>query len=122
MFFNLHTLQKLNETELGSLNFLLYVFFFQRQYFILGKSVFDFLKDNNYEPYPLEHVRSMAYELCLSVNFIHTHRNNFFLLSLRIINSQQVICISTEKVKRMHIYELCLRIIDSKHVIYLQTR
>jgi len=41
---------------------------------LLGKSVFDFLKDNNYEPYPLEHVRSMAYELCLSINFIHTHR------------------------------------------------
>merc|ERR1719300_1985360 len=24
---------------------------------LLGKSVFDFLKDNNYSPYPLEHVR-----------------------------------------------------------------
>ena len=38
-----------------------------------GKSVFDFLKDNNYEPYPIEHVRSIAYELTLAVNFIHTH-------------------------------------------------
>jgi len=41
---------------------------------LLGKSVFDFLKDNNYEPYPLEHVRSISYELCLSVDFIHSHR------------------------------------------------
>eukprot|EP00088_Acartia_fossae_P054831 TRINITY_DN6330_c0_g1_i1.p1 TRINITY_DN6330_c0_g1~~TRINITY_DN6330_c0_g1_i1.p1 ORF type:complete len:573 (-),score=104.11 TRINITY_DN6330_c0_g1_i1:1256-2974(-) len=40
---------------------------------LLGKSVFDFLKDNNYEPYPIEHVRSIAYELTLAVNFIHTH-------------------------------------------------
>jgi len=40
---------------------------------LLGKSVFDFLKDNNYEPYPIEHVRSVAYELTLSVNFIHEH-------------------------------------------------
>jgi len=29
----------------------------------LGKSVFEFLKDNSYQPYPLEHVRQMAYEL-----------------------------------------------------------
>jgi len=41
---------------------------------ILGKSVFDFLKDNNYEPYPLEHVRQMAYELCYSCNFLHKNR------------------------------------------------
>lgn len=41
---------------------------------ILGKSVFDFLKDNNYAPYPMEHVRQMAYELCLSVNFLHENR------------------------------------------------
>jgi len=41
---------------------------------LLGKSVFDFLKDNNYNPYPIEHVRQVAYELCLSVNFLHEHR------------------------------------------------
>ena len=41
---------------------------------ILGKSVFDFLKDNAYNPYPLEHVRQMAYELCFSVNFLHRNR------------------------------------------------
>ena len=40
----------------------------------IGKSVFDFLKDNNYSPYPLEHVRQIAYELCLSVSFLHANR------------------------------------------------
>jgi len=41
---------------------------------LLGKSVFDFLKDNDYTPYPLEHVRQISYELCLSVAFLHSHR------------------------------------------------
>jgi len=41
---------------------------------LLGKSVFDFLKDNNYAAYPIEHVRQIAYELCLSVSFLHANR------------------------------------------------
>jgi len=41
---------------------------------LLGQSVFDFLKDNNYHPYPVEQVRQVAYELCLSVSFLHSHR------------------------------------------------
>ena len=36
--------------------------------------MFDFLKDNNYSPYPLEHVRQISYELCLSVSFLHANR------------------------------------------------
>ncbi|UYV81682.1 CLK2 [Cordylochernes scorpioides] len=38
---------------------------------MLGLSVFDFLKDNNYQPYPLDHVRHIGYQLCYSVNFLH---------------------------------------------------
>jgi serine/threonine protein kinase len=34
---------------------------------MLGLSVFDFLKDNNYNPYPLDHVRHIAYQLCYAV-------------------------------------------------------
>lgn len=41
---------------------------------MLGLSVFDFLRENNYEPYPLEHVRHMAYQLCYSVKFLHDNR------------------------------------------------
>lgn len=41
---------------------------------ILGLSVFDFLKENNYEPYPLDQVRHMAYQLCYSVKFLHDNR------------------------------------------------
>lgn len=41
---------------------------------MLGSSVFDFLKDNNYIPYRLDQVRSMAYELCYAVKFMHDNR------------------------------------------------
>lgn len=38
---------------------------------MLGLSVFDFLKDNNYVPYTLEQVRHIAYQLCYAVNYMH---------------------------------------------------
>jgi CDC-like kinase len=38
---------------------------------MLGLSVFDFLRENNYEPYPIDHVRHIAYQLCYSVKFLH---------------------------------------------------
>lgn len=41
---------------------------------MLGSSVFDFLKDNNYEPYPVHQVRQIAYELCYAVKFMHDNR------------------------------------------------
>ena len=41
---------------------------------MLGASVFDFMKDNNYEPYPMEQVRQISYELCLAVKFLHDNR------------------------------------------------
>lgn len=34
---------------------------------MLGLSVFDFLKDNNYIPYPIDQVRHISYQLCLAV-------------------------------------------------------
>lgn len=58
---------------------------------MLGLSVFDFLRDNNYEPYPMEHIRHISYQLCYAVKFLHdnklTHTDLkvrcFFLISLR---------------------------------------
>ncbi|CAG0926070.1 unnamed protein product [Notodromas monacha] len=41
---------------------------------MLGLSVFDFLKENNYHPYPLYQVRHMAYQLCEAVNFLHERK------------------------------------------------
>lgn len=31
---------------------------------LLGKNTFEFLKENNFQPYPLPHIRHMAYQLC----------------------------------------------------------
>ncbi|XP_029587126.1 dual specificity protein kinase CLK2 isoform X1 [Salmo trutta] len=38
---------------------------------LLALSTFDFLKENNYLPYSIAQVRHMAYQLCLSVKFLH---------------------------------------------------
>ncbi|CAJ0583198.1 unnamed protein product, partial [Mesorhabditis spiculigera] len=41
---------------------------------LLGLSVFDFLKQNSFHPYPLEQVRFIGYQLCHAVLFLHRHR------------------------------------------------
>ncbi|KAG8193040.1 hypothetical protein JTE90_028153 [Oedothorax gibbosus] len=41
---------------------------------LLGKSVFDFLKNNNYFPYPIDQVRHMGYQLCYAVKFLHDNQ------------------------------------------------
>ncbi|XP_064653146.1 dual specificity protein kinase CLK2-like isoform X2 [Lineus longissimus] len=38
---------------------------------MLGLSVFDFLKDNGYQPYPMHQVRHMSYQMCYAVKFLH---------------------------------------------------
>lgn len=37
----------------------------------MGLSVFDFMKDNSYEPYPMEQVRHISYQLVVAVKFLH---------------------------------------------------
>ncbi|XP_066974111.1 uncharacterized protein [Macrobrachium rosenbergii] len=41
---------------------------------LLGLSVFDFLKDNNYRPYALDQVRHISYQLCYAVKFLHDNK------------------------------------------------
>ncbi|XP_025090455.1 titin-like isoform X2 [Pomacea canaliculata] len=41
---------------------------------MLGLSVFDFLKENNYIAYPIEQVRHISYQLCYAVNFLHENQ------------------------------------------------
>lgn len=31
-------------------------------------------RDNSYQPYPLEHVRHMGYQLCYAVKFLHDNK------------------------------------------------
>ncbi|KAL7024560.1 hypothetical protein ACKWTF_013107 [Chironomus riparius] len=41
---------------------------------MLGLSVFDFLRENNYEPYPMDTVRHISYQLCYAVKFLHENK------------------------------------------------
>merc|ERR1712150_113119 len=41
---------------------------------VLGSSTYEFMKENNYLPYPLEDVRNIVYQLCNSVNFLHRNK------------------------------------------------
>ncbi|XP_059552034.1 dual specificity protein kinase CLK3-like [Myotis daubentonii] len=41
---------------------------------LLGKNTFEFLKENHFQPYPLPHVRHMAYQLCHALRFLHENR------------------------------------------------
>jgi len=40
---------------------------------MLGLSVFDFLKENNYVPYPMEQARHIIYQLCVALKFLHNN-------------------------------------------------
>lgn len=41
---------------------------------MFGQSVYEFLKDNQFHPFPISQVKAMAYDLCYSVNFLHRNR------------------------------------------------
>ena len=53
---------------------------------MLGLSVFDFLKENNYIPYPIDQVRHISYQLCLAVKckyfqFLFFRINNNYIFN-----------------------------------------
>ncbi|KAG8440314.1 hypothetical protein GDO86_006175 [Hymenochirus boettgeri] len=41
---------------------------------LLGKSTFEFQKENNFLPYPLAHIRHMAFQLCHALKFLHDNQ------------------------------------------------
>ncbi|KAM3827965.1 dual specificity protein kinase CLK3 isoform 1-T1 [Vipera latastei] len=41
---------------------------------LLGKNTFEFLKENNFQPYPLPQIRHMAYQLCHALKFLHDNQ------------------------------------------------
>jgi len=41
---------------------------------LLGLSVFDFMKNNDYNSYPMDQVRYIGYQLCHAVKFMHDNR------------------------------------------------
>ncbi|XP_009581673.1 PREDICTED: dual specificity protein kinase CLK1-like [Fulmarus glacialis] len=41
---------------------------------LLGLSTYDFIKENGFLPFRLDHIRQMAYQICQSVNFLHLNK------------------------------------------------
>ncbi|XP_070693578.1 dual specificity protein kinase CLK4b [Pempheris klunzingeri] len=41
---------------------------------LLGLSTYDFLKENNFQPFPVEHIRHMAYQIIRAVQFLHKNK------------------------------------------------
>ncbi|XP_034545881.1 dual specificity protein kinase CLK1 isoform X2 [Notolabrus celidotus] len=41
---------------------------------LLGLSTYDFLKENNFQPFPVEHIRHMAYQIVRAVRFLHKNK------------------------------------------------
>ncbi|KAG5213960.1 hypothetical protein JEQ12_009746 [Ovis aries] len=41
---------------------------------LLGLSTYDFIKENGFLPFRLDHIRRMAYQICKSVNFLHSNK------------------------------------------------
>ncbi|KAM8972891.1 dual specificity protein kinase CLK3-like isoform 2-T2 [Pelodytes ibericus] len=41
---------------------------------LLGKSTFDFQKENHFLPYPLSQIRHMAFQLCHALKFLHDNQ------------------------------------------------
>ncbi|KAK1154612.1 dual specificity protein kinase CLK2-like isoform X1 [Acipenser oxyrinchus oxyrinchus] len=67
---------------------------------LLALSTFDFLKENNYLPYPLHQVRHMAYQLCLAVKFLHDNKLTHTDLkpeNILFVNSDYTITYNVEK-------------------------
>ena len=60
-----------------------------------------FQKDNNYQPYPLEAVRHVAYQLCYSVKFLHDNKLTHTDLkpeNILFVDSDFEICYNSKKV------------------------
>uniref|UniRef100_A0A1A8J2T6 dual-specificity kinase n=1 Tax=Nothobranchius kuhntae TaxID=321403 RepID=A0A1A8J2T6_NOTKU len=41
---------------------------------LLGLSTYDFLKENNFQPFPVKHIRHMAYQIIRAVKFLHKNK------------------------------------------------
>ncbi|XP_071004544.1 dual specificity protein kinase CLK2-like [Oncorhynchus clarkii lewisi] len=67
---------------------------------LLALSTFDFLKENNFLPYCMDHIRQMAYQICLAVNFLHINKLTHTDLkpeNILFVNSDYTITYNAEK-------------------------
>ncbi|XP_058063803.1 dual specificity protein kinase CLK2-like isoform X3 [Anopheles bellator] len=81
---------------------------------MLGLSVYDFLKDNNFHPYPMEQVRHISYQLCYAVKFLHENRLTHTDLkpeNILFVDSSYT-TLSTSQEERRRVKNTDIRLID----------
>uniref|UniRef100_A0A1A8D1W3 dual-specificity kinase n=1 Tax=Nothobranchius kadleci TaxID=1051664 RepID=A0A1A8D1W3_NOTKA len=83
---------------------------------LLSLSTFDFLKSNNFLPFPINQIRHMASQICHAVSFLHD--NNLTHTDLKpenilFVNSDYSVVYNTEKkCKERRIKDTTVRLVD----------
>ncbi|XP_061858143.1 dual specificity protein kinase CLK1-like isoform X1 [Colius striatus] len=62
---------------------------------LLGLSTYDFLKQNGFLPFELDHIRQMAYQICESVNFLHLKK-----LTHTDLKPENIVFVNSDYVKK----------------------
>lgn len=83
---------------------------------LLSLSTFDFLKANNFLPYPMNQIRHMASQICHAVNFLHDNKLTHTDLkpeNILFVNSDYTIIYNAEKkCNEKRINDTTVRLVD----------
>jgi len=82
---------------------------------VLGLSVFDYLKDNEYIPYHFEEVKEISHQLCQAVSFLHDMQLTHTDLkpeNILLVNSDYDLIVSSSGVERRKLKNTQIRLID----------
>ncbi|XP_075437997.1 dual specificity protein kinase CLK2 isoform X2 [Ascaphus truei] len=82
---------------------------------LLGLSTFDFLKENNYHPYPIHQVRHMAAQLCQAVKFLHDNKLTHTDLkpeNILFVNADSELTYNVEKRDERNVKSTDVRVVD----------
>ncbi|XP_056142468.1 dual specificity protein kinase CLK2-like isoform X1 [Lampris incognitus] len=83
---------------------------------LLSLSTFDFLKENNFLPYPIDQIRHMAYQICHAVNFLHDNKLTHTDLkpeNILFVNSDYTLTYNAEKkCDEKRVKDTAVRLVD----------
>ncbi|XP_075679154.1 uncharacterized protein LOC113795453 isoform X3 [Dermatophagoides pteronyssinus] len=82
---------------------------------MLGLSVFDFMKDNNFQPYPIEQIRHIGYQLIFSVKFLHENELTHTDLkpeNILFLNSEYEVELTKKRKEIRRVKNTDIRLID----------
>ncbi|XP_030013871.1 dual specificity protein kinase CLK2b [Sphaeramia orbicularis] len=83
---------------------------------LLSLSTFDFLKENNFLPYPINQIRHMAHQICHAVSFLHDNKLTHTDLkpeNILFVNSHYTLTYNSEKkCNERRINDTTVRLVD----------